>query len=71
VLGEGERNGVKRKRSVPKAFSFKLFFVVVGLDRLDIIYYTEISIVEKYLLNQKSGFSLLRGSALLKTLKEV
>jgi len=31
VLGEGERNGVERKRSVPVAFSFKLFFAVVGL----------------------------------------
>ena len=29
VLCEGERNGVERKRSVPVAFSFKLFFAVV------------------------------------------
>ena len=28
VLGEGERNGVERKRSAPVAFSFKLFFAV-------------------------------------------
>jgi len=35
VLGEGECNTVKRKRSAPVAFSFKLFFAVVELTEAD------------------------------------
>ena len=48
MLGEGERNGVERKRSAPVAISFKLFFAVVGLTD----YLLSAIITNRYLRNR-------------------
>ena len=70
VLGEGERpTGAKVQR--PRSVFFQIIFYGRWLDRLSVICYTKMSIVrEKSSFNQKSGFSLLRGSALLQKRKE-